>query len=142
MGHWAGIATIFSDHSDEATFRPQNRAIEYVDGQPTGLAAPSGLISPQVFMMLKDINPKERRPPRDGEWVKIHWKQLVSLLSTVWDNFNRSGQQVGDAESEVGVEEWVTQFAHNQKHVMYAILVLDMHTMTTLPWEGAARRWH
>lgn len=52
-----------------------------------------------------DINPNDSaRPKRNGEWVKVKWKELNSSIAKQYAKYNTSGRQDGSAVEKLWVE--------------------------------------
>lgn len=108
---WNDLAVCFNDYIN---FRPQNNTIQYETKQgalhPTP-KVPFAAAMGYEYMATEchGLNPTDDSRSeiyRDQSWIKEKWKELKAALSTVYANFNRSGQQSGPDDAEV---EWMSR---------------------------------
>ena len=129
---WAALAANFNDYDK---FKYQNEAVKYDDQgkklHPFQARTPAFT---KIAAKSYELDPTaEDRPMRDGVWMKDKWCDMRNMLSKVFENFCRSGQQDGgddeesDWHTETQAQDW-TRFTESAAYVnvaVYSYCLLD-----------------
>lgn len=142
MEPWKELADIFNDYDavGESAFAPYNRALTYnedgsikmhsvvVDGTPTTAPVPRNpWISQRTATLLISICPCEKRPFRDGNWVKETYKIIKRDVAEISQKFFSSGKNKGCFDKNLdATDEWIHNFALGSLVKAYSFLVLDL----------------
>jgi hypothetical protein len=127
-GRKSAYTTLAEAFNDYEEFEYQNQCIQYRLGQRVNPYAAVAMME-TIASNCYELDPSlSTRPNRDAAWVTKVSKEVRTVLSRVWCNYRRSGNQ--DAENQF--TEWVKFCDNISVCYQYAFVIMDGDSLDSM----------